>query len=219
MLTVEDLLERLERFLWYTPKGKKFDFPAWDRRFIADVASFTREGKRLSDDQSNLAIKLIKSYENMLRADGVDSSALSALIASPLHRNQPYISPKIKREIRYMGENKVLMRFKYNPVIIEKLREAKYTNPYTRKSYPHFDSALKIWIVEINDISYEKIVSIVRLYRFDFDDEVAEFFMNFENAKSNQSEVLLEDEIVVHCHDGFTTEWVNFLASTEMVDV
>lgn len=201
MITVEDLLEKLDELLW-TPvyaNGEKMEIKAiWDRQFISDVSNYTREGKCLSTSQSALGIKLIKRYTQHLVISGFDQNSVEAITNSPVHRLQPYQSSNIRREVKYLGDNKLIFRFKYNPSIIEKLREMKHSNPYTNKNYPDFNSDLKVWMVEVTVLNQEKIMSIISDFKFDFDDDVAEFFMNFENSKGGESScVVKEDEIVV----------------------
>lgn len=223
MLTVESLLEKLEEFLWTPPyqNGNKQEITVLkDRRFISDVSSYTRGGKPLSTAQSNIVMKLIAKYRNLLIVSGMDGAAIDALVNSPVHRQPPYESKTLRREVRYIGDNKLLMRFKYNPTIIERLREIKSTNPYTRQTTPTFieiNEDTKLWLLEVNDASYPKIVEIIRAFRFEFDDSVVEYFMNFENNLGLPSRAVVNDDTIeVTCLDGFVTEWVKFIGGTNV---
>jgi hypothetical protein len=203
MITVEDLLEKLDELLWTPPciNGEKMEIKtSWDRRFISDVSNYTREGKCLSTSQSVLGIKLIKRYIQHLVVSGFEQNTIETIINSPVHRLQPYQSSNIRREVKYIGDNKLVFRFKYNPSIIDKLREIKHTNPYTGKIYPDFHSDLKLWVLEITIINYEKIMNIISDFKFDFDDDVVEFLMNFTNSKTTKSSAHINNgniEVVV----------------------
>lgn len=224
MITVEDLLEKLDELLWTPPveNGEKLEIVAtWDRRFISDVSNYTRDNKHLSTSQSDLGLKLIKRYKKHLSLSGFDELSIDAILNSPIHRLPPYPSSNIRREVKYLGENTLVFRFKYNPSIIERLRDMKFTNPYTGHSYPDFNNELKVWLIEVNQINYEKITAIIRDFKFDFEDDVAVFLMNFENSKTTRSSAIVEvDKILVECNNEmFFDEWMHYLEGMVASDV
>lgn len=224
MITVEDLLEKLDELLWTPPyeNGEKLVIdPTWDRRFISDVSNYTRDNKHLSTSQSDLGLKLIKRYKKHLVLSGFDELAVEAIINSPIHRLQPYPSSNIRREVKYLGDNKLVFRFKYNPAIIERLRSIKFTNPYTGHTYPDFNNELKIWTLEVNVVNSESVMAIIRDFKFDFDDDLAVYFMNFENSKTTPSSAKVQNDMIVveSNNDMFFDIWLNHLVKTEAVDV
>jgi len=223
MMTVEELIEKLDELLWSPPyeNNQRLEIKAtWDRRFISDVSNYTREGKCLSTSQSHLALKLIKRYKHHLVLSGYLDISIDSILNNPTHRLPPYVTSQINREVRYLGDNKLVFRFKYNPPIIESIRNLRDTNIYTSTTYPDFNKNLKVWTIEVTPNNYDNIITLISSHKFNFDDDVAIYFMNFENSKSKKSSAkIINDKIVVECNnEGLFSEVLNNMLKTDFLN-
>jgi hypothetical protein len=215
-ITIEDCLEDLDEINW-TPVPYCGSFleitNTWDRKFISDVAYHTREGKALSTAQGKLALKLIDRYKKHLEIKGMLASELLSFLENPEYRQTPHTSVASPREVRYIGDSKIIFRCKYNAPIVEEIKSLKSYNYFQMNSKPQFNSNHKVWIVIVDNSNVNKVMDIIRRYNFNFDDEITEFFMEVINSKNQKSEVeIIDDQILIRCRDDeFFMFWLNDL--------
>lgn len=223
MATVEDYLETLGESLYsyYDPahnsSGQSIS-ASWDRQFISDLSSKTKEGKQLSTAQADIAVKLVNRYKRILIARDHIASEIEQCVGSPTYRKGLYQSTHLPREVRYAGQKRLLFRSKYNPTLVRELKGLKNTGADVR--FYNKDDA-KIWVVEVNERNLEKIMEIIKTYKFGFDDEVTEFLTKCANAKEEKSEISFDEtslEIVVTVkNDSFMASWIKELLGAKDV--
>ena len=217
MLTVEECLKNLEA-VCHAPvvdqQGNVFEITnTWDRRFISDVAEHSRNGKAVSTAQSSVVLKLIDRYRDHLSVRGIARTEVDQLINFPQYARPPYQSTVLPREVRWAGDNKLVFRCKYNAGIIEDIKKLKGTNHFLPHHYPMFFREQKLWIVDVNSGNAEKTMDVIKRHKFDFDDAVAQFFLDIENGKGRRSEILTDGEsiqITVR-NDDLLNSWLNAL--------
>jgi len=212
MLTIEDLMEKLETLkgipveITNTDKSYTFD----DNRFIRDITSYSRMNKSLSSSQGKLCIKIISKYRDILENNGINKIILDSVISSPIYRLPLYESLNIKREVRYAGDNKIIFRFKYNPTIIDELRKLRHHNMETGMIYPIYNKDLKLWIMEITKDNSDKIMSYIKTHKFEFENDLVEYFFTIENAKTSKDDIkLVGDKIIIT--NNTNNEWLKEL--------
>ena len=219
MITIEDCLEDLDEINWNPVPycGEVLEITNfWDRKFISDVAYHTREGKALSTAQGTLALKLIMRYKKHLEIKGMIASELSSFLENPEYRKTPQISVASPREVRYIGDSRVVFRCRYNAMIVEDIKSLKNYSYFQSNGKPKFNGDYKVWIVFVDNSNVDKVMNIVRRHNFNFDDEVAEFFMEVVNSKGKTSEISVSEEITIYCrNDEFLMLWINDLLRME----
>jgi hypothetical protein len=174
----------------------------WDRCFISDVAYHVREGKPLSTAQGKLALKLIDRYKKHLEIKGTAVADLESLLLNPAYKQEPHISVASPREVRYMGNSKLLFRCKYNKPVVEDIKTLKNYSQFQQGSQPKFNGKYKVWVVLVDLSNVNKVMDVIRRHRFNFDNEVTEFLMEVVNAKGQKSEISIEDnQIIIRCRD------------------
>ena len=221
MLTVEDCLQELDLLSTKPAKdaqGNVFEITnAWDRRFVEDVANHSRAGQAISTAQGELAIKLIQRYRDHLIVVGYPAQSVDLLIATPHYARTPYQSTHLPREVRYAGDNKLVFRCKYNSGIIEDIKRLKGINHFTAVQYPTFNRDHKLWIVDVNQGNWEKVMDVIKRHRFHFDDTVANYFLEVANSLSQQSSVEADPagiKVTVR-NDDFLSAWASGVAGLE----
>lgn len=221
MLSVEDCLEALEESTWYNAHTGLPDATEitnnWDRRFISDVSNFTLSGKALSTAQGTIALKLIERYRSILERKGIKSSSIDILLSQPHYRLPPYQSTILKREVRWIGNNKLVFRLKKNPGIIEDIKRLKGTNYFIPSGFPMFNRQHSMWLVDVNSGNLSQVMDVIKRHRFEFDDDVAQYFMEVSNAMGQQSTAHIENNSidVTVKDDDFLDSWLNAIGCLE----
>lgn len=217
MLTVEDCLRNLEA-VCQTPvtdrQGNTYEITnIWDIRFIGDVAEHSINGKAISTAQSSVVLKLIDRYKDHLVARGLQLTQIDQLIAFPQYTRPPYESTVLPREVRWAGDNKLVFRCKYNAGIIEDIKRLKGTNYFLPHQYPMFFRDQKLWVVDVNSGNAEKTMDVIKRHKFDFDDAVAQFFLDIENGKGQRSECVTDGQTIAVTvrNDDLLNSWLNAL--------
>jgi hypothetical protein len=219
MLTVEECLEKLKRIcdkpkvlgqVTYEIKDN------WDRQFIFDVVRRTYEGNAISTSQGEIVLRLVSRYKPHLHAVGLQIGDLDSVIQTPKYRKPPYQSAPLPREVRWAGDNKLVFRCKYNQNIVNDLKKCKGNNPFEERN-PVFDHDNKLWIVDVNSGNWKSVMDVIKRYKFDFDDEVAQFFMEVSNAENQLSEAKVEDGriLVTVKDDSLLDSWLNCIKAME----
>ena len=216
MMTVEDCLQILEAICRVPSWGSANDAAitnTWDRRFICDVGEHVNNGAAISTAQSTLVLKLIDRYRFLLVAEGVQDSELTQLLAYPQYRKPPYQSEVLPREVRWIGDNKLVFRCKFNQGVVEDIKRLKGTNYFLPYQFPSWHKEHKLWVVDVNSGNHERVMDVIKRHNFGFDDAVAQFFLDIENGRVKRSEVEANgDSIVVTVrNDDFLNAWLNAL--------
>lgn len=218
MLNVEDVLE--EFFNAQNDPSARYIFSDWLFRFVGNVFMHVEDGKAISTEQSNIIMRLANKHKAFLIKRGLDEMALSTLLKMPSHRRPPYQSSNIPREVRYIGDNKLAFRFKFNDVIIEELKQLKPKSSFAgRDQFPIWHPGYRVWIVSINRDNIERVMRVIRTQRFSFDDPVAEYLTLASNSLNQRSSFVLDPEtgnIVANiCDNEFVANWVSSVLQAE----
>lgn len=165
---------------------------SWDERFIIDVAAHVKEDKPLSTAQGDIVVKLIGRYRRQLELLGFASGDIDVLIQHPTYRTPPYQSTQIPREVRWVGNNTLVFRCKFNRAIVDDIKKLRGSN-YFAKQTPYFNQDHKLWVVGINSTNLDRAMDLIKRHKFSFDDDVAEFFMHATNARDQRSSASVVD--------------------------
>lgn len=220
MLTIEDCLELLDEISEEPVQdqlGNLLEITnSWDRRFINDIASHTRQNQKISTAQSEIVIKLINRYEQHLVARGVNSLDLSRLVVSPAYRQNPYVSTVMPREVRWAGDNLLVFRFKFNAGIVEDVKRLRVESPYSF-GMTSFNRDFKVWTVSVNSENLDRVMDLIKRHNFNVDDTVIEYFLNAVNARGAKSSASLENGVinVTIKDDSFFDFWISSIYKLE----
>lgn len=178
MLTVEDLLDSLYQLVTSGVEKRE-----WNVNFISNVAMHIRHGRALTINQGNTVVKLAANHIGKIAAlRKIDANLVKQSVSSPKYRTPPVESANIKREVRYLGGNKLAFRFKHDPIVIAEIKGLKSSSLSNDRSI--FNKNFRIWVVTVSQANLEKIYSIIKKNKFEFDEDVLAFMHRCSNSKS-----------------------------------
>jgi len=178
MLTVEDLLDSLYQLV--ISGVEKRD---WNANFISNVSTHVKHGRALTINQGKTVVKLAANHIGKIAAlRKIDPNAVKQAINSPQYNQKPVESADIKREVRYLGGNKLAFRFKHDPIVIAEIKGLKSSSLSNDRSEFHKD--FRIWIVSVSNANLEKVFAIIKKNKFSFDEEVLAFMHKCSNNKN-----------------------------------
>lgn len=224
MLTIEDCLEKLDELQWedLTVSGKPVLIgDSWDREFINNVCEHTRMGKALSTEQAKIATKIVNRYQWQLEALGCHMISIEDLLKSPQYRKALYESTIVPREVRWLGDSKLAFRCKYNTSIVNDIKKCRGVNHFASENFPHFNRDSKLWIIDVNSENLEKVMEVIKRYRFQFDSDVETFFLEAANSMGQRSEYTVDgDNLVINVRDDdLLCGWLNGIITMDLCDV
>jgi hypothetical protein len=183
-MTVEEAIELLEQHVirgLFTVHGND----SWAYDFVLNVSNYTRTGRPLSTEQSKIILNLVHRARSFLVDNGVDAAEIDALIRNPTHRQTPYPSANVPREVRFLGGNLLGFRFKRNDIIKRDIEGLGHGRPRFQTIWFHRE--YRLTVVPVTGENLFEAMDVIRDHRFDFDDSVAEFLTCCENNRGRAS--------------------------------
>jgi len=157
--------------------------PKWDVKFFNDMYFLLLKNGNISTAQYDLCIKLIKKHSLTFINTGVDEKKIDYFLLNPKARKEPYQTISIPREARYIGKEKIAFRFKYNPKIIEEIKNLKSKALFNENLTRYYtDDDIKLWIVKVRKSNIDKIIDILAVYKFNVDEETIVFLANCKDS-------------------------------------
>jgi hypothetical protein len=188
MLTVEELLVSLTNLVRAGVETRD-----WNVSFISSVAQHVHAGRALTINQGKTVVKLASNHiAKIATARGLDASAVKHAIAFPSYRTPPVESANIKREVRYLGGNKLAFRFKMDPTVVAELKGLK--SALLSKDRSVFNQELRIWVVSVSNANLEKLFAIIKSNKFEFDDDVLQYMLTCSNSKGKSPTFKYDDK-------------------------
>lgn len=169
----------------------------WAERFITNVNNHVTLGRPLSSEQSKIVLKLVRRVRDFLIEHGESPTRIDDLLARPVHRQAVYQSSVMPKEVRYLGDNKLGFRFKYNDIIIGDIKALVPREPTYVHDRPWFHRDYNIWVVSVTRDSIDRIMNLIQKHRFDFDEGVIEYLALADNSKGLWSAFAYDPEIEV----------------------
>lgn len=189
MISVEKILKGLSHLI-----VNKTINDTWHRDFVTNVMNHVARGNPLSTNQSAVILKLAeKNINGLSSALNLSKKIVEDSIKNPRYDNQPYQSISVKREVRYLGSNKLAFRFKADPTVVRELKSCNGSDLVVEKVC-RFDPKYRIWVVEVTAKNLETLYGIISRHRFDFDESVLEYMTLCANSKKAVSTVVYDEE-------------------------
>lgn len=187
MLYVEDALILVARRLLFEDNLCGLLSGEWYSSFVSNMHAHISSGRSISTEQSRIILKIVERVQLRLVALGdVSAEDMVALLRSPTHRNPPYRTAQIKREVRFLGSNKLAFRFKFNDLIRRDLTNLKCDSEFNREH--------RIWIVSVTSETIAPIRKIIRHHRFELDDITENYLEECEAGIGKQTTVEIDSE-------------------------
>ena len=195
----------------------------WYRNFISSVTQQVLDGRALSVNQNRVVLKLIRKASPYIFEYGIASADdLQRLLDYPQYRKPLYESAKVPREARYLGDNLIGLRCKYDSAITDQIKTLAYnkltdetslTPPCSRA---RFDWSYKIWIVPVYHYNLSRFMSILRENRFHLDHITSDYLRLCRESVGQSSVVEFIDNastlrIQVRDQDIFA-DWITEIA-------
>jgi hypothetical protein len=166
----------------------------WRRSFITNVTQHADNGSPLSTSQSKIVCQIAGNYHKPLATVlSTTTSVIAQSIAKPQHKQAPYQSADIKREVRYVGMNKIAFRFKLDQTVVADIKALRTSSSYCQ-TQPAFNSEYRLWVVMVDNENLEKVFNLIKRHKFDFDEPVLEFLTRCSNSRKVHSAFVLDPE-------------------------
>lgn len=194
----------------------------WTVRFLDNVYQHVENKKALSTEQVKIILKLARAIEStLIEQKKLVPGQLDSLIAFPRYRKEPYTSDNIPREVRYLGDNMLGFRFKFNDVIRSDIKSLR-PRPALFDYEPYwFHKDFKLWVVRVTRDTLQPIQNLISKHRFQFDDDVVNYLMTAENSLNQKSEFVMDPEIGIIagqiCDNELLAWWAKNVARGEML--
>lgn len=189
MLTVEELLGGLGSLVVSTRIKDE-----WHRSFIASVQQHVQNGSCLSTNQSTIILKACAKYPvDLSKVLRRSVQEVEDSIRNPSYKKEPYQSVSIKREVRYLGDNKLAFRFKLDNTVLQDIKNLRGNNDLVDERAT-FNEDYRIWVVSVTVTNYSKVFSIINRHKFDFDEGVLEYMTICNNTSKVKSTIVMEDD-------------------------
>lgn len=193
---VEDLIEYLDQKFIDT-NTCLFIKNDYDRRTIRDLSIITRNGNSISTSQSLLMLRLISKYKFFIcKNSPVTIDEIDNVLNFPQHRLNLYVSSVVEREVRYIGNNALVFRCKYNPIIKENIKlltSKKQGSIHPTTMYPFYNKKHRVWVVYVSSENIEKVMEYIKRHNFKADEEVETYFLDSLNSMYLPSSITLKD--------------------------
>jgi hypothetical protein len=195
-MNVEQALLMLQESMWTMPTNQNSVLKK-QQTFITDMANKVRSNKKFSTGQAAYILRLISNY-SMIIADKkkIDIEEIKNLVNNPIYANEPYESVNIPKEVRYVGNDFIVFKFKFDPILKENIKDLKPGLPM-EIPYPEYNSNHKIWIVKISSKNVDKTIEIIGRYGFQYEEDLAQYFTDILNRKNDNSSVNIQDDKIV----------------------
>lgn len=193
MISVEKMLTGLATLV---VKGVIKD--SWHRNFLSNVHTYVLGGNQLSTNQGAIVLKVAAKHTiELSREVNHTKTDLEYSIANPHYERQPYQSVSIKREVRYLGMDKLAFRFKLDQVVVAEIKALKSSTD-TVNTNPSWNNQYRLWIVTVTPQNLDKVFGIIQRHKFEFDEEVLEYLTLCTNSKKGVTTfVPVDDQTMV----------------------
>lgn len=198
----------------------------WTRSFVQSLNKSVEAGRALSTEQSRVFVNIVKRYHTagVFEDNGYRDEAIINFIASPRHRQSPYLSTNVPKEVRYLGDNKLGFRCKWiDPIVldIKALANKGKDSSWKESQRPYWNRQGRMWIVSVTADSYEAVMKIIGKHDFNYDDAVAEYLALASNSKGQESTFIYDPEsgkIVANvCDNDILDGWIKRIVFGEVL--
>lgn len=198
----------------------------WTRGFIQSLNKSVEAGRALSTEQSRVFVNIVRRYyeHGILRDSGYRHEALENFIAAPRHRQPPYPSTNIPKEVRYLGDNRFGFRSKWIDAIVHDIKAlANKGSDASWKEFqrPYWSRQARMWVVSVTADNYDAVMKIIGRHGFDYDDAVAEYLALAANSKGEKSTFIYDPEsekIVANiCDNDILDGWIKRIVFGEIL--
>lgn len=166
----------------------------WRRSFITNVTQYANNGSALSTAQSKIVCQISGNYHKQLATVlNVPQADIAKSIAQPQYQQKPYQSADIKREVRYIGMNKLAFRFKLDQTVVADIKALRTSSSYCQ-TQPVFNNDYRLWVVLVDSENLDKVFNLIKRHKFDFDEPVLEYLTRCSNSRKVPSAFVLDEE-------------------------
>lgn len=197
---VEDYLEYIAGIS--NPNATPIRLARYDVQIVASMAVQTLGGTAFTDKQAHLAHKVVVKYKRQLANIGID---LGSIEHQPQYRI-PIRSVNRNKEIDIVN-NKIVLRFPYDPEIISFVRE-------TGKGIPGdlvFDHSQKNWIGSIVEPRLLWLEKLVDKYQFTLSSSVQIYLQKVKDLLNETYTIELKqrnDKLVISNAESSLTDYI-----------
>ena len=182
----------------------------WHIDFIESVGRRIKQEQPLSTRQAEMILR-IAAERGAALAEGmhIDAADIRAMVACPAYRREPYASRWIRREARYIGDNKLALRFKMDRAIITEL---KTLGSVMGADKPVWIGWASLWIVPVTRQSLARIVALISSHGFHCNDATIDYLTMAHNSRGMDSAFVLDADsgtIVANvCDNPVLAAWI-----------
>lgn len=204
----------------YLPDPPEYDLlpEKYDREFFWHMGFKLKNSVQISSKQADLLVKLLRKYKNAFVMLGLSDQVFNEILNNRIFLVEPYKSSIIEREVRYLGDNILAFRFKYNPKILDELKRIKSKRGQDNNKI-YFNSEYKLWIACIDEKNISDIMKLIKSFSFNFDKDVELFFLDSFNNSEKNVELLLDNDKckITVFNDKIFSDWLSYEIRMEEV--
>jgi hypothetical protein len=199
------------------PVGAALREDPWTQKFVESLQGSVKSGRALSTEQGRVFLNVLRRLKRQCGGpvSGMSAELLDQFLLAPRFRNPPYQSTPVKKEVRYLGDNKLGFRCKRSDEIMHDIKAMSNRgrdSTWKEQHRPYFNRQHKLWVISITADTYQSVVKLIGSHGFDADDAVIEYLALADSSRGQASTFVLDDttgSIVVNiCDNPVLESWV-----------
>ena len=223
---VEDIIKEFARRI-QNPRddlGQRLAADDWTRKFVISLDTSVNSGRALSSRQAEVFLKTVHNVRPYIRENvaGLSLELLDCFLTSPVYRQPIYVSQPMRKEVRYLGDNKLGFRCKRADDIlhdIKQLSDRGTDSCWKQHQRSFFDRQNRLWVVSVTRDTIKSIMNLISRHNFEFDEAVADYLLLATNSANEASTFVLDpttgDFVANICDNPVLDAWLKYVHYAE----
>ena len=164
-----------------------------DTQFGHSLAQWAQQGRAWSVKQALLALKLITKYSRQLGG----KEFVREWMQNPNFAHMPQDPENLSTPNRKLTsqDRMAVFQFNYDPKLIAEIKQIRGEHK-GRKYYPQWDSAAKVWRVEVNETSITSIMNMAREWGFEIEERFEVYYSRVVEKQQHMSGLAEESRVL-----------------------
>jgi hypothetical protein len=190
----------------------------WQQDFLHSISDHIKQQKSLSTNQSHVILQMIAKFRHYIVRHGLATDDdLDNMLCHPQFYRPLYESVNVRREVRYLGDNLLGLRFKQHTPIVDRIK-AIIPYPDNRMlnlAKATFDWEYRIWIVPVTRHTITRILTLLNEYQFHIDETTSTYLHLANRSRDQPSTITLaSDDVLLAnvCDNPLLAAWITEVA-------
>lgn len=193
VITAERMIQQLAGVCNGAATWDGAGYSKMDTSFGHSLAQWAQQGRAWSVKQALLALKLITKYSRQLGG----KEFVREWMQSPnfVHMPQDPENLSIPNRKLTSQDRMAVFQFNYDPKLIAEIKQIRGEHK-GRKFYPQWDSAAKVWRVEVNETSITSIMNMAREWGFEIEERFEVYYSRVMEKQQHMSSLAEESRVL-----------------------